>query len=354
MYQKHLHPHFRRRKPHHAGSTFSPPQIAALYDFPTVVTGEGQTVAVIELGGGYSQSDLDKYFGNLGLTVKPVKFVSVQGAPNAGPGDDANAEVMLDLCVIGGIAPGVQLACYMAPNTTSGFAWAIEQATKDGVNVISISWGGPENSWSSADMAIMDGAIAAALAAGIAVTVAAGDNGSSDGESGHHVDFPGSSPHSICCGGTSLKASGNKISSEVVWNDGTQGGATGGGVSVVYKRPSWQPAGNIPGGGKMRAVPDFAGNADPDTGWNIVVDGQNTVVGGTSAVAPLYAALIALLNQATGKSIVADPTMYPLAAKAFRDITKGDNGVYVAVKGFDCCTGNGVAIGAKLLAALQA
>ena len=332
-------------------TNFTPKQLAAFYGFPSGVTGAGKNVAVIELGGGYVQADLDNYFKSLGLTVKPVIFHSIEGAKNA-PGDPngADGEVMLDLCVIGGMAPGVQLHCYMAPNTDAGFLDAINQAITDKMDAISISWGAPEDDWVASSITNFNTAFAKAASAGITVTVAVGDNGSSDGESGSHVDFPGSSPYVLGCGGTTI--SSTSPISEIVWNDGSNGGATGGGVSALFALPSWQAKANVPGG-KYRGVPDVAGNADPNTGWIVIVDGQEMVIGGTSAVAPMWAALVACLSQALGKNVgFINPQLYSLTGWC-RDIITGNNGTYVARSGYDCCTGEGVPIGTKLLAALQ-
>jgi len=334
-----------------SGQQFTPKQLASFYGFPSGADGTGKNVAVIELGGGYVQSDLDSYFKSLGLSVKPVIFHSIEGAQNA-PGDPngADGEVMLDLCVIGGMAPGVQLHCYMAPNTDAGFLAAINQAIVDKVDAISISWGAPEDDWTAATISAFNTAFAAAGAADITVTCAAGDNGSSDGESGKHVDFPASSPYVLGCGGTAINSTSPVV--ETVWNDGSQGGATGGGVSSLFSLPSWQSAANVVGG-KYRGVPDVAGNADPNTGWIVIVDGQQMVIGGTSAVAPLWAALAACLSQALGKNVgFINPSLYRLSGWQ-RDITSGNNGVYTARSGYDCCTGMGVPIGSKLLAALQ-
>ncbi len=160
----------------------------------------------------------------------------------------------------------------------------------------------------------MDDACQSAAALGVTITVAAGDNGSSDGASGNNVDFPASSPHVLGCGGTTLEGSGTTISSETVWNDGSAGGATGGGVSNDFALPDWQanagvPASTSASGG--RGVPDVAGDASPETGYNILVDGQQEVVGGTSAVAPLWAGLIALINQQRGTPVgFVNPTLY--------------------------------------------
>jgi kumamolisin len=215
-------------------------------------------------------------------------------------------------------------------------------------------------------MTALDEAIADGVALGVTVTVAAGDNGSSDGVSGGqpHVDFPASSPHALGCGGTSLQAdpSTGVVSSETVWNDGTTGGATGGGVSAEFPLPTWQATAGVPAapaGGTGRGVPDVAGNADPDTGYQVLVDGQQTVIGGTSAVAPLWAGLVARIAQSLGDRLgLAQTALYagvepatPVAG--LRDITSGNNGAYSAGPGWDACSGLGVPVGSALLTRLS-
>ena len=331
---------------HASSSTFTPPQLGKFYGFPAGMTGKGKKVAVIELGGDFSQSDLNVYFKSLGLTVAPVTAHLVDGGVRQSDPGGADVEVMLDLCVIGALAPDAALHCYFSPNTDAGFAAAISQAVADKMDAISISWGAPENEWSASSIAAFNAAFQAAAAAGITVTVAAGDNGSSDGESGKHVDFPASSPYVLGCGGTSIQSTSPV--SEVVWNDGSQGGATGGGISSEFAIPSWQTKANVPGG-KFRAVPDVAAVADPDTGYIIVANGEQIVVGGTSAVAPLMAALAVCVAQAIGKNVgFINPAIYGTVA-TFRDITSGNNGTYVAGAGYDCCTGIGVPVGSKLV-----
>lgn len=348
------HRHFRH---HTGGVSYTPTQIAKLLGVPAGA-GSGRKIAVIELGGAYNQKDLDAYFAGLGLKVKPVVFHSIQGAQNISDGPDgADGEVMLDLCVAGGVAPGAELHCYTAPNTDAGFLAAINAAIHDKMDAISISWGAPEDQWSTPSLKSFDAAFADASAKGISVTVAAGDNGSSDGEArGAHVDFPASSPNVIACGGTSLPSTSPR--NEVVWNDGTQGGATGGGVSGVFALPAYQAKAGLPST-THRCVPDLAGLADPETGWNIVVDGQSMIIGGTSAVAPLMAALaVALTGQAVAPGASGLGTRFMLAALyatagVAYDVTSGNNGMYTARSGPDCCTGVGVPFYAKLLAALK-
>jgi kumamolisin len=202
---------------------------------------------------------------------------------------------------------------------------------------------------------VLDAACQSAAALGVTITVAAGDDGSTDGGTGNNVDFPGSSPHVLCCGGTKLDANGATIVSEVVWNETANNeGATGGGVSNLFALPSWQanakvPAASVKTGG--RGVPDVSGDADPTTGYTIRVDGQTMVIGGTSAVAPLWAGLIAVANQQLGTQVgFIQPAIYAAkAAAAFNDITQGNNGAFSAGPGWDACSGLGSPIASKLI-----
>jgi kumamolisin len=358
-------PHFRQNRKARAGS-FTPPQIAPLYNFPKL-TGEGQTVAIIELGGGYRTADLNTYFKNLGLPVPNVTAVSVDGGKNT-PGSDADGEVMLDIEVVGAIATGAKMAVYFAPNTDQGFVDAITNAVHDTTrkpSVISISWGAPEDSWTQQARDAMNSALQDAATLGVTVTAAAGDDGSTDGASDNqlHVDFPASSPYSLACGGTTLKGSGTQITSEVVWNEiANKEGATGGGVSKFFPLPAYQKSAGVPKQGQNnfvgRGVPDVAGHADPVTGYQVRVNGQDQVIGGTSAVAPLWAALVALLNQQLGKPVgFLNPKIYA-AKSGFRDIITGNNddsslGFYKAGPAWDACTGLGSPNGTALLTALS-
>jgi kumamolisin len=267
-----------------AAQSFTPPQVASLYDFPNA-TGAGQCIALIELGGGFAPADLQSYFASLGIAAPKVAAVSVDHARNApgGGSDGPDGEVMLDIEVVGAIAP---------------------------------------------------------------------DDGVSDGAA--HVDFPASSPHALACGGTRLTGSGaDAMASEVVWNDGAQGGASGGGASQRFALPAWQQGLSLAREGQlvalaMRGVPDVAGNADPQTGYQVRVDGTNLVIGGTSAVAPLWAALLARISQSSGRAAgFCNPQLYG-SPKALRDITEGNNGDYEATAGWDGCTGLGSPNGAKL------
>src|SRR5271165_1478695 len=348
------------------------PQVAGFYNFPANTDGTGQTIAIIELGGGYTQSDLNTYFSGLGLATPSVTAVGVDGGSNS-PGQQADGEVDLDIQVAGAVAPGAAQVVYFAPNTDQGFIDAISDAIHATPTpiVVSISWGGPENSWSTQSRNAMNSAIADGAVLGVTVTVAAGDNGSSDDPNNPNavnVDFPASSPNALGCGGTQLigDVSTFTITSEVVWNElANNEGAGGGGVSVVFPLPPWQANAGVPasaaGGsaGAGRGVPDVAGNADPTTGYLVIVDGQQQPIGGTSAVAPLWAGLIARLAQATGKKFgLLQPLIYAgitpgTTTPGFNDIVEGDNGAYKAGPGWDACTGLGSPNGTALLTHLS-
>ena len=361
-------------------TSYTPPQLGAVYRFPAGTDGHGQTLAIIELGGGFAQRELDTYFASLGVAGPSVRAVRVDGASNK-PGADPNGadgEVLLDIEVAGALAPGASIVVYFAPNTDAGFLDALSEAAHATATpvAISISWGQSEDAWTQQARTAFDDALTDAAALGVTVTVAAGDDGSTDrvtdGKS--HVDFPASSPHALACGGTRLVAdpATGTVASETVWNDGVGRGATGGGVSATFALPSWQTGVGVPrraattGSGTRRrsaaagrGVPDVAGVADPQTGYRVRVDGKDLVIGGTSAVAPLWAALVARLAQATGRRFgllqlalyhAVTPGQVP---PGFRDVTSGSNGAYSAGKGWDPCTGLGVPDGTALLAALE-
>jgi kumamolisin len=387
-----VRPHFRAANaevPHGAhplvAAALTAPEVAALYDFPTDVNGAGQCIGIVEFGGGYHSSDVTSYFQSLNLPTPTVVSVGVDGATNA-PGtaanpNDADGEVALDIEVAGAVAPGAKLAVYFAPNTDRGFLDAVTRAVHDTTNkpsVISISWGGPENMWSLQTQNALNDAFHDAALLGVTVFAAAGDRGSADqpplgpdgkpnpAYDGHaHVDFPASSPNVLACGGTHLEGSGGAITTETVWND-HDGWATGGGVSDTFDVPTWQQGMGVPhsvnaGGRVGRGVPDVAGNADITTGYKITLYGKDEVFGGTSAVAPLWSGLMALVNQSAGRGLgYVTPQLYASAHDgAFREIKKGSNAIpaiapqpatrgYSAKTGWDACSGlgspNGTAI----------
>jgi kumamolisin len=363
---------------------FTPLQLATLYNFPPNLDGTGQTIAILELGGGFHPQELTSYFRNLGLANPPS--VTAAAYPNGGtnnPGTNAldannpDVEVMLDIEVSGAIAPGAKIVVYFAPDATDqsflNVMTAIVNDTVNNPNIVSISWGGPEDAATDQFKNEFDQLLQSAAHLGMTVCVAAGDNGSADfgaddpnWDGKAHVDFPASDPFALACGGTQVTASGSAISKEVVWHDGANDG-TGGGVSRFFPLPTYQQSAGVPpaadpAGPVKRGVPDVAGDAAPGSGYRIVCDGTNfpdpaqnlPPVGGTSAVAPLWAGLLARINQGLNKPVgFVSPLLYAAPADAtFRDITQGNNGDYKAGAGWDACTGLGSPNGQKLLAAL--
>jgi kumamolisin len=358
-----------------AGPTmsFTPLQLGTVYRFPAGTTGRGRTLAILELGGGYTQADLDAYWARIGLATPPtVTAVGVDGATNAPEGtpDGADGEVLLDIEVAGALAPQADMVVYFAPNTDRGFLDALSTAIHADPTpaAVSISWGQSEDQWTGQAITAMDQAMADAGALGVTVCAASGDDGSRDNatDGQAHVDFPASSPHVLACGGTTLQAdpSSGTVRSETVWFHGVGLGGSGGGVSDVFGLPTWQGGVGVPGdadtGRPGRGVPDVSADADPATGYQVRVDGTDMVFGGTSAVAPLWAALVCRLSEALGRPLgLLQPALYAgvqagHTAPGFRDITTGGNGAYRATAGWDACTGLGVPEGTALLDRLRA
>lgn len=341
------------------------PQVAALYDFPAETDGSGQCIGIVELGGGYLKSDLDAYLEFLGLPDVDIHDVEVAGGKNA-PGviEPYDAEVALDIQVIAGAAPGAKLAVYFAPLHARGFVEAVQAALYDKdarPSVLSISWDLSEGFWLGAPMHVrhLEDLFETAAALGVTILCSAGDYGSAttlhDGQL--WVDYPASSPLAIGCGGTTLSSLGDFSLNETVWNTFANfGQATGGGFSKLFARPAWQSKETVPftqrvGGGEGRGVPDMAGNANPSTGYLLQVHGKTTAIGGTSAVAPLFAAMMARINQSIGKRAgYINPLIYQSKDRetAFVNINSGSNGTYWASNGWDPVSGLGRPIGSAL------
>ena len=364
---------------------YTPPELAQIYSFPEDLDGAEQCIGLLEFGGGYEQADLDYYFNH--LKVGPPSVTTVPVGANNEPGGDADYEVVLDIDVAGAAAPGASIAVYFSTFTEAGWVEALTKAINDDVNkpsVLSISWGYSELeevegfAWTAQVMDELNTIFKEAANLGITVILAAGDDGSIDGiqDGKVHIDFPASSPYVLSCGGTTLYASHQKRTSEVVWNhglrsDGPGHGATGGGVSEHFPIPQWQTQANVPvsatTGFAGRGVPDVAAVADGRTGYAQYINGEMITDGGTSASAPLWAALIARINQGLDANAAGtrvgywNPLLYLTVGTtgAFHDITKGNNdahgdmgGAYPAAAGWDACTGWGAPNGTALLAAL--
>ncbi len=318
-------------------------QLCEAYEWPTNAPGGG-VIAIIELGGGWTQADVTQFFTTANLPAPNITDVSVDGTQNSqcNPQNDADGEVALDIQVAGAayaVATGhaANIRVYWSQDITK----AITAATSDGCDVCSISWGADEASWGAAAGDALEQEAIAATAAGMVVFAAAGDNDSSDGgPTPANVDLPAGAPHVVGCGGTNKPKTGE----ETVWNDNpgkTDGEGTGGGFSTLFPMPSWQ-AGAPHGPGRM--VPDVAANADPYTGYEIILYGASSVVGGTSAVAPLYSGLFASFGTKLG---FITPELWA-NQMCFTLITKGNNGAYRASDSPSPCTGLGSPIGTSL------
>jgi len=340
--------------------------VGRAYGFPDRLDGWGQTIAMVELGGGFRRRDLDTYFRHMDLPRPNVKAVSVNGARNKPTGHPwgADGEVALDIEVAGSIAPAATIVVYFAPCDERGFVDAVKAAVHDTTrrpSVLSISWGNPEPYWSAQAMRVMNATLHEAAALGVTVTASSGDLGASAGlPRGLAVEFPASSPYVLACGGTRLISDDGRVRREVVWNDlDAKLGAGGGGISERFARPRYQASAcaiRSPHGRLGRGVPDVAGNADPETGYLVRVDDRWLRVGGTSAVAPLWAGLVALCNQALRQNAgFVNPFLYHRRhhRRVFRPITRGTNGGYRAGPGWNPCAGLGVAEGSRLLEVLR-
>lgn len=320
----------------------TPLQVADAYHFPCKqASGKGYVGGLVELGGGFDIKQMDAYFQSLGVRSPTLVSVPVAGGKNKSDGPNgADGEVQLDVQIAGAIAQDATFRVYFADNTDASFLAALKQAVAE-CNGVSISWGAAENEWDSSTMDAFEQVIKAARANGVPVFVAAGDTGSQDSSgAGNQTDFPASSPSAIGCGGTRLLLdSAGQRASETVWDDNDTQSATGGGISRHF-----------PG----RQVPDIAGNADPDSGYQVMIDGQSYVIGGTSAVAPLMLGLHALLWELNGGKPFDFMNLITANPAALFDVTAGDNGGYRAGPGRDETTGYGVPDGQLLADALLA
>lgn len=378
---------FRRDMSSIPSSWYLPADLARRYSYPEG-DGAGQTIGILEFGGGYFPADLQNFCNLAKISMPQVETVSVDGTlTNAA--DGAEGEVMLDIEVIAGICPKSTIVAYFSSFSERGWVQALDAAihgTTYKPTVLSVSWGWAEDMdvWTEQAMTQTNESLKDAALAGITVCVAAGDDGSSDAiiaDGMAHADFPASSPYVLAVGGTSIPRKDGPPP-DIVWFEGNglrepdnqDSGSSGGGVSSVFARPSWQQTVTIPSvnpnGIVGRCLPDLAANADwTASPYLLCVDNGIEPNGGTSAAAPLVAALIALINaNAPAGSTVGylTPLLYeagaggkPLGASVCTDIVSGQNatakiGGYAAQSGYDAVSGWGTPIGTKLLGALFA
>jgi kumamolisin len=317
-------------------------QLRLIYNAPAINTTSPRVkIAIIQLGGGYIQSELTTFWNYLSLPIKPVvNSISVDGATNNPGISSDDDEVYLDIEVVGGMCPNSILNVYFAPNSFQSFYNAINKAIIDGNKIISISWGLYESGWGNTNMTIYNNLFKNAVAAGVTICVASGDLGARDDGRTLSVDFPASSPYVVACGGTTLNAPTNaytNATTEIAWS------GSGGGFSRFFTRPAYQNTFNT---NSKRSVPDVAATADPNTGYIIYEHGNYYVIGGTSAVSPLYAGFLGLIDfKATQGQLNAQIYSKYAANSAnkqmFNDVKSGNNGGYNAIVGYDMSTGLG-------------
>jgi kumamolisin len=376
----------RRQNPNDPPATkpLTPQQVAQLYDFPP---GDGarQTIGIYEMEtqdgkAGYTSQDLADTmhaFGG-GLKVPQPIDVAVDGVANSGVSD---GETGLDITVASAIAQAAQIAVYFTGGTTQNIIHALQRMIHPGAGdpqptILSISYGwGPDDrnvaSFSEQAYEQMGQLFQDAANLGITVLVSSGDFGVFiESKTIAQTSYPATEPWVIACGGTTIGNVNGGSFVEYVWNDtGKAGpGATGGGVSDRFGPPDYQNGAGVPKRISTkkpgRGIPDIAGNASENSGYPQFINGEPQAVGGTSAVAPLYAGLIARINANLGRSVgFINPNLYSLAGSVFRDITappgpanNSFGGVtgYPAGAGWNACTGLGCVKGTALQNALQA
>jgi kumamolisin len=353
-----------------AAQALWPADIARLYGVRAPGAGAGQCIAIIAPSGGYLPDDCALAAQHIGAPFPDIAEVSIDNGRNRfGRAPLADQELALDLQTAAAVAPAASLAIYFTDDSEQGLADAVLAAVHDDIrrpHVVSISWGTSEAEWSSLPHAldVANAALGDAVTLGVIVIAAAGDRLATNGADDDlvHVNFPASSPYVLSCGGTAitLAPDGASIASEVVWKNGDVG--TGGGISDLFVVPDYQHGLAVPvsvsTGKAGRGLPDVAATAAFTNGYRIVVNRQEIVQGGTSAVAPLWAGLVALANAERGAplkrihpALYGDPTL-------FRAITRGNNKSgplgYDATAGWNACAGLGVPIGAAILAKLTA
>lgn len=388
-------------------TTFTPSTLGTYYNMPKngslnisgksfTINDTGVKIGIISFGGSYVLADLKKYWttstyyynGGRGFnsngTPIGVNFISVDGAnnkPSSRVSDGASIENMLDLEIIGAMCPNATINMYFAPNTNQSFINVIRQACSNN-NIVSISWGASELLLDSQTLDAIHNIFTSYPKT--IVCVASGDNGSNDGIGNFFpcADFPSSSPNVISCGGTSL--SNNSVEKAWAWNPSNSGGG-GGAPSLYFLKNSPQNLPNFTYANTAfdkeigylitnnRTTPDIAFNADPRSGWIILVNGSQNQVGGTSAVAPFIAGYFGLIYNSIPNVINNLTPINPISnyiynvynnksgvagfVKPFNDITIGSTNntwapttnYFNSIVGYDLCTGLGSFDGKNLL-----
>lgn len=394
-----LQPHVRMRKNlvrPAAGSSlpadgYLTPAVAQAYNASGLgLTGAGQTIAIV-IDVVPSTSDLAAFWKKCGVSrTGSYTYVNVLGTRHLSPPE---GEETLDVEWSSSMAPGANVRLYATTDLfpldiDKGYEQIISDVTNmtvPGLHQVSLSFGDTEGDAGDSQINSDDEYFATLASAGVTVFAASGDGGSRPDFNAFgtvydkhllppEVENPASDPNVTAVGGTNLQltssSSGNSVISETAWSVEGNGlsGATGGGASQFFLRPTWQAGKGVPSGNPaaaqlgssppMRLLPDVAAIADPATPGFLYLDGEATEAAGTSLATPIWAGFCALINQARAKDGqgpvgLLGPRIYPFLGTAnFRDIVKGNNGDYSAGVGYDMCTGLGAPNVASLVAAL--
>jgi kumamolisin len=355
------------------GEAVLPQSFEKYYKYPMELTGDGQCIGIISLGGGYEEKYLREYFKKIKKPMPDISWVSVNGGKND-PGKKMmyDYEIYMDIEIASALAPGARIVVYFAPNSRMDIVRALKKAVHDEENnpdVISMSWGALEKEFTKKEIATMNLVLKEAAALNITVITSSGDLGSSgekDGE-GLNVQLPASNPYVLSVGGTNLHIEDDKILNEHAWEENQSLGPmnvnfqTGGGYSSFWRIPSYQRnvLSEVQAKPQKRGIPDVAANASSYPGILIQVGPTEQISLGTSAATPMWAALIARYNEYFNKKGYKNvgfinPYLYHLEmTEAFNEVTEGSNGAYNAELGWDPCCGLGTPDGDKLLEVLD-
>lgn len=325
-------------------------EIAERYRFPQA-TGRGQTIAILQLRGEFREDDFTQCMRAQSIAAQQPRVKRVDNADLTHEIETVkDLEAALDVQIAAALAPDARIVLYQAPDNERGLIDALRAAIFDqemSPTIISVSYGWPEPLWTPSALDILNELFAAAALLGITVICSSGDHGAEleiDGKP--HVVAPASVPFAHAAGATQIQ-SGN---AEVAWEH------TGGGFSEYFQLPEWQAAARevaaalsvTPG----RGVPDVAAQESP--GYLVYLNGTELAAGGTSAIAPMWAALVARLNERLSKPIgFFAPLLYGSNPQPMRAIVDGSNGTYNAQAGWNPCTGLGCPDGVALEALLR-
>jgi kumamolisin len=358
-----------------AAAALAPADLEARYQFPPG-DAAGQTVAIAEFGGAYTASDVRAFCQKYDRAVPEITTLALEQGADQQQLPDDSGEVMMDVEIIAALCPAARISVYFARFNQKGWIDLLNAVAKTGPPspvAVSVSWGRAEDSpdWSSSAVTEINQRLQTVAMLGVTVCAASGDDGAGDqmNDGLAHVNFPATSPFVLSVGGTMLTGT---PPAEVVWwaepGDRSQrgGGSTGGGVSTIFARPAWQTVNveSLNAGSKDgRVVPDVAALAGQPY-YDLILQGQDKRGGGTSAAAPLWAALLARISAGlpdpsqrrflTPLLYGATPDGEPVGATVCTDITAGDNhspGVpqgYVAGVGYDAVSGWGTPLGTTI------